>query len=302
MTAFLTIFSAPKPFSDPHIGMIQRNAIQSWLNLGADVRVVLVGKEAGLAEAAVEMGVQLLENVRRNEAGTPLVSSIFELARQASDSPLMAYLNADILLLPDFVQAARQVSSQVKDFLVVGQRWDLDVRQPVDFSDGWPKRLWAELQANGSVHLPAGSDYFIFPRHLYIDIPDFAIGRAGWDNWMIYYARQRGWMVVDGTPDITIIHQSHDYRHLPGGKAHYELPESRQNEALAGGSANLYMVLDSDRQLRGGRLHSPKLSRVWLLRRGEIMLTPSDGARQGWRWSLARRMRRARRRLTGSLS
>lgn len=302
MTAFLTIFSAPKPFTDPHIGMIQHNAIQSWLHLGADVRVVLIGQEAGLAEAAAEMGIQLLENVRRNEAGTPLVSSIFELARQASDSPLLAYVNSDILLLPDIVQAACQVSNQVKDFLVVGQRWDLDVCRLLDFSDGWPELMRKELNKNGSLHLPAGSDYFIFPRHLYIDIPDFAIGRAGWDNWMIYNARQHGWMVVDGTPDITIIHQSHDYRHLPGGKPHYELPESRQNEALAGGSANLYMVLDSDRQLRRGKLSSPKLSRVWLLRRGEIMLTPSDGARRGWRWSLARRMRRARRRLTGSLS
>ena len=31
-------------------------------------------------------------------------------------------------------------------------------------------------------------------------MPDFAIGRAGWDNWMIYHARQQGWPVIDGTP------------------------------------------------------------------------------------------------------
>jgi hypothetical protein len=132
-------------------------------------------------------------------------------------------------------------------------------------------------------------------------MPDFAIGRAGWDNWMIYYARQKGWLVVDGTPSMMIIHQNHDYRHLPDGKPHYELPESRQNEAIAGGPAHLYMVLDSNKQLRNGALRPPPWSLVRLLRRAEVWLTPPDGKRQSLRWSAARQFRRLRRRLTGSL-
>jgi len=56
--AYLTIFSAPKPFSDPHIATIQRNAIRSWRELGAEVDVILVGEEPGLAEAAREHGLQ----------------------------------------------------------------------------------------------------------------------------------------------------------------------------------------------------------------------------------------------------
>ncbi len=45
--AFLTIFTAPKPFTDPHIKIIQRNAIQSWMHL-QDVTVMLIGDEPGL--------------------------------------------------------------------------------------------------------------------------------------------------------------------------------------------------------------------------------------------------------------
>ena len=41
----LTVFSAPKPFTNPHIALIQRNALQSWLNLGDGVEVLLVGDE-----------------------------------------------------------------------------------------------------------------------------------------------------------------------------------------------------------------------------------------------------------------
>ena len=299
--AFLTIFSAPKPFTDPHIATIQRNAIQSWQHLGDQVDVLLVGEEPGLADVAKEFGVRLLTEVDRNEKGTPLVNSIFDLARQACDSPLLVYVNADILLLPDILEAAKQVSDQVDDFLIVGQRWDLDVRRPLDFSPDWDQRLRDEAQENGRLHLPAGSDYFVYPRALFQDLPGFAIGRAGWDNWMIYYARQQDWLVVDGSPSIFVIHQAHEYGHLPGGKPHYTLDESRQNEAVAGGSANLYMVLDSQVEIRDGALRRPRPNFIQALRRGEVWLTPADGKRQGMRWSAARQLRRLRRRLTGSL-
>jgi hypothetical protein len=298
----LTVFSAPKPFTNPHINVIQRNAIQSWTHLGPQVQVLLIGEEDGLAAAAAEYGVQLLPEVKRNASGTPLVSSIFQLARQTSQSQLLAYVNADVLLLPDFVEAAQQVAEQLERFLIIGQRWDLDVRTMLDFSAGWQERLQLDLQQRGRLHLPAGSDYFIFPAGLFGEMPEFAIGRAGWDNWMIYHARRQAWPVVDGTPSIKVIHQDHDYSHLPYGKPHYELPESRVNETLAGGSANLYMVLDSDHQLIHGKVQHPR--RTWLrtLRRLETWLTPPDGKRKGWRWLLARQARRLRRRQTGSLT
>jgi len=296
----ITIFTAPKPFTDPLIDVIQRNAIRSWLTLGDDVRVLLVGDEAGISAAASEYGVTQIAEVACNEQGTPLVSSIFTNARQASDTPLLSYVNADILLLPDFVAAARDVARQAQDFLVIGQRWDLDITQLLDFSPQWEDRLEAEVKWRGRLHPPAGSDYFLFPRHLFADIPDFAIGRAGWDNWMIYHARQQKWRVIDATPAIRIIHQNHNYSHLPGGKPHYNHPESFQNEALAGGATNLFMVLDSDRQLVDGRIRTPRPSLPRLLRRLELSFTPPGTTRQGWRWFAAQRLRRLRRRITRS--
>jgi hypothetical protein len=301
---FIAIFTAPKPFTDPHIATIQRNAIQSWIHLGPEVEVLLVGDEPGMAAVVAEYGLRQLDEVRRSETGTPLVSSIFALARQASQTSkarLLAYLNADVMVLPDFVEAARQVADCVERFLVIGQRWDLDVRALLDFSPGWDGRLRADVEDRGRLHLPAGSDYFIFPRDLFAGIPDFAIGRAGWDNWMIFHARQQGWPVIDATPSIMVIHQDHDYRHLPGGRPHYEHPESQVNQALAGGSANLYMVLDSDRQLVHGQVCRPRLTLLRLLRLAEVRLTPPGGERQGQRWKLARLFRRLRRRITGSL-
>ncbi|HWQ84879.1 MAG TPA: hypothetical protein VN363_09940 [Anaerolineales bacterium] len=299
--SFLTIFSAPKPFTNPHIATIQRNAIESWLHLAEDVDVVLVGEEAGLAEAAAKAKVPLLSQVARTASGTPLVSSIFNLARQHSQSPLLGYVNADMLFLPDLIQAARTVASQSEKFLIIGQRWDLDQPTLLDFSNGWENRLRADIRQRGRLHTPSGSDYFIFPRALFAEMPDFAIGRAGWDNWMIYFARHQGWPVVDGTPSILAIHQDHDYSHLPGGQPHYNHAESRQNEILAGGSNKLFMVLDSDRQLRNGQIRSPKPTLLRVLRQAEVGLNPPDGRPNQLKKSLARQARRLRRRISGTL-
>ncbi len=305
--SFLTIFTAPKPFENPHIAIIQRNAIKSWIQLGEEVEVLLVGEENGVEAVAFDFNIRMIPSVRRNASGTPLVSSIFEAARQASTSPILVYVNADILLTSDLLQAAHQLSKLVeasypdKSFLMIGQRWDLDIDRPLDFTDEWEKELRADVRARGKLHPPAGSDYFVFPRSAFMQIPDFAIGRAGWDNWMIFYARQQGALVVDATPSVLIVHQSHDYSHLPGGQPHYNLDESQQNMTVAGGMAHMYMVLDADKQLVNGELRSPPLSVIRIMRRMERYLMPESGEFSGVRGFLARRFRRMRRRLEDRL-
>jgi len=252
--AFLTIFTTPKPFTNPHIATIQRNALANWQALGADVKVIVLGDESGAAEAAADYGALHLPEVARNAAGTPLISDLFEQARAQADGPLLAYVNADILLLPDFVETARLVLQQHKEFLLVGQRWDLDVTEPLAFELGWDAKLRQRTKQDGSLHPPAGSDYFIFPREAYREMPKFAIGRAGWDNWMIYHARRKGWPTIDATNSIFIVHQNHDYSHLPNGQPHYRLPETYENVRLAGGYRTIFTLADTNFQLVNGQI------------------------------------------------
>lgn len=268
----ITLFSAPKPFTDPHIAVIQRNAIRSWALL-PDVEVLLLGEEAGLAEAARELGLKHLPDIGRNASGTPLISSMFDLGRGNSTSDLLCIVNADMILMPDFVEAARQVFKLKDKFVLLSQRWDLDVTQPMEFSGDWTHRLTSVVHGQGRLHRPAGSDFFLFPRVCYSEIPDFAIGRAGWDNWMIYEARRRRWPVIDCTPSVTIIHQNHDYSHLPGGEAHHTLPETDENIRMAGGEAAIrYTILDATHVLRGGKLRRPRPSYLRFMRGVELFL------------------------------
>jgi hypothetical protein len=268
----ITLFSSPKPFTDPHINIIQRNAIASWTKL-KDVDVILLGDEEGEAEAARDLGVLHLPNVDVNRSGTPLISSMLALARENSTSPLLGIVNADILLFDDIREASRICARTAEKFVLLGQRWDVDILQPLDFAAGWQSRLRRKARREGELHRPAGSDYFIFPRTCYTDIPDFAIGRAGWDNWFIYKARTEKWEVIDATHDVMILHQNHDYRHLAGGKIHYSAPETKKNVELAGGVAETrYTIIDSNFQLRDGKIVRPPLNKARFWRGVELFL------------------------------
>jgi hypothetical protein len=278
--AYLTIFTAPKPFTNPHINVIQRNAIQSWLHL-PDVAVMLIGDEPGIGEAAREFGATHVPTVDRDDKGVPTVRSVMAQGHAFSESPLMCYANADMILMSDLLTAARQAAAQRKDFLMVGQRWDLDLPEPVDFSGDWEARLRREVVRRGEFYTPWGIDYFVFPRHLYTDVPDFTIGRPAWDNWMVYHASTSWGAAVDATRSVTVIHQIHDYSHLPGNKPPYGSEVAKRNLALAGGRKCVYNVLDTDLELRQGRIRRPKFHLARLFRRWERLFITPDMA--GWK-------------------
>jgi hypothetical protein len=293
--AFLTIFTAPKSFTNPHINIIQRNAIQSWMRL-KDVEVLLIGDEAGIRETAGELGIRNVPEVARDEKGIPQVDAVMRIGHKNCDSPMLCYANADMVLLPDLVEAAQQVSRQAKDFLVVGQRWDLDQTEPLDFSGEWESRLRRDVGEWGRFYSPWGIDYFVFPYHLYTDVPNFTIGRPAWDNWMVFHARTTFGMAIDASRDVLVVHQNHDYSHLPGNKPPYGSEVAKSNLAKAGGRKHVYNILDTNRELTGGRICRPQFRLVRLLRRMERMFINDE--RKGWGWEISLRLQQMQRPLS----
>lgn len=254
----ITLFTAPKPFVDPHIKIIQRNTLRNWLALDNDIEVVVIGDEPGIAETCEELGVIHLPDVRCNQMGTPLISSIFQLARKVNDSPYLIYSNADILFFPELIPAVEKLGKMRDHFLGVGERWDLDVLEPLDFSGNWEAQLREDVRQSGTLHKRTGSDYFIYPRSCFTKIPDFAVGRAGWDNWMIFHARWQRWPTVDFSYALTVMHQNHDYGHLPNGVPHYNLPETDVNVRLAGGRRTIFTLRDHTHVYDGSVLSRKK--------------------------------------------
>jgi hypothetical protein len=295
----LTIFSAPKPFVDPHIDLIQHNAICSWQQMGADVEILLMGDEPGIAKAANELKVTHVPNVERNDQGTPLISSIFRKANELSHASLLMFINTDLLLFPETLDVSLNMQKQFSEFILLGQRYDLDVPKKLEFTKGWMQKLRGDVQNHGRLHPLGGSDYFIFPRGLFQSIPDFAVGRAGWDNWIIYYGIAQGWLVVDATPSLMVIHQNHDYGHLSGDRGHQRHPETMKNLELAGGMRKMYSLLDVRFQLVDGKIQPIHWSLPRALHRLEQRLQPQQMVGRGPQWWLLRGIRKLRRALQG---
>lgn len=233
----ITFFTTPKPFLG-HIGIIQRNAIESWKRVHPEAEVILFGDEEGAAEAARELGIRHIPEVKRNAHGTKYLSPIFDGAQDLAHHRCVCYINCDIILLSDFRPAVERVLALGGRFMMAGQRWDTDVTEPVDFyATDWEARVrHMAIEANHQ-RPPQWIDYFAFSRGLYYkNIPPFVIGRPGWDNWLVWHARHSGARLVDATAVIQAVHQNHDYGYHPDGAAGvWQGEEAQQNYALLEG-------------------------------------------------------------------
>lgn len=252
----LTIFTIPKPFVG-HIGLIQRNAILSWQQLQPRPEIILLGDDDGTAEIAAEFGLKHFPAVEKSDFGTPLVSSMFEIAQRESTSQFLMYINADIILLNDFIPSLNKVAATFEKFVLVGQRCDFDLTWSIDFTNSdWENTLRQQIDNGGKMAGPRGIDYFCFPRgKVYTDVPTFAVGRGYWDNWLLFEALRSGSKLVDATHSVKIIHQNHPYANLP----------NNFGGAFIGGEADINMELMRSRQ---------STTDAFLLTYADLELTP----------------------------
>lgn len=241
----LTLFAIPKHFRN-HFATIQRNAITSWTQLNPRPEILLFGNEEGTAELARDLHLRHFPDVARNQFGTPLLDDLFRRAEQYASTPLLGYVNGDIILTDDFCAALDRVRSRHGKFMMVGRRWDLDWGQPIDFSQpGWAETVHSRALA-ANVQRPGNYiDYFIYTRGLCDHLLPLAIGRFSWDNYLLWCARSRGAELVDVSPEVVAIHQNHDYSHYAGGLEDIRLgPERKQNRRMVGAWWHLYTIED----------------------------------------------------------
>jgi hypothetical protein len=238
----LTFFSTPKAFQG-HINVIQRNALRSWQQVHPDVEIFLFGDDAGSAEVCRELGIRHVPGVRKNRYGTKYLGSIYDQAQELARHDLVCHVNCDILLLDDFPRAVERVSSISEPFLMAGRRWDVDIREPLHFEGlGWREDV-RNLAIRTDRQRPSQwIDYFVFRKgFFYKQIPEFVIGRPGWDNWLLWHARHSGARLIDASAVVTAVHQNHDYGYHPEGeKGVWEGEEAQEN----------YLLLEGHRKFR----------------------------------------------------
>jgi hypothetical protein len=248
----LTLFSIPRTFKG-HTGVIQRNAIESWTKLEPRPEIILLGNDEGTMEVARGLGLRHLPNVATNDHGTPLLSDLFRQAEAAATTPYMCYVNADIILLSDFVRAAETAQRRFPKSLLVSKRINLDMAEGLNFDTRWEEAIKRRASATGKNEHYSGIDVFVFPKGMYPQIPDFAIGRLWFDHWLIKSVRQQDLPVVDASLVAPVLHQKHDYSHVAGGKEQiWRGEEAERNFRLYGGVEHAFTLLDVTHEVTPG--------------------------------------------------
>ncbi len=261
----LTLFTTAKPFHG-HIDVIQRNALRSWQSIHPDVEILLFGDDAGAAEVCHELGIRHLPNVRRNPHGTKYLASIYDQAQELARHDILCHLNCDILLVEDFPRAVEQVASQPGMFLMAGRRWDVDIQVPLSFdSPDWRAQVRDLALRTNRQRPPQWIDYFVFRKGLfYRQIPEFVIGRPGWDNWLLWFSRNSGAALIDASPVVCTVHQNHDYGYHPDGeKGVWEGEEAQQNYQLLDRHRKFCTLENATHVLQADGLH--RSYRHWLI-------------------------------------
>ena len=235
-----TIFACPRPFAGS--GDPQLRALRSWLALKSVPQVVLLGQDASLHDVAAAHGdrVTVESDVDRDFLGTPQFHSLVARALRAR-SDFSVFLNSDILLFDDFVEATLRLSERFSGFVATAARWDVlewpytlgtgaslfeDAAHRAVLSDD----IHAYVRRNGSLHAYGGTDVWVWdnkhmpngeplPLHAGV-MPPFIYGRGKYDNWLNHEIERTGTRpLVDISTAVTTVHVAHNYMHMSSGGA-----------------------------------------------------------------------------------
>ena len=264
----LTIFSSPRPFTEKRFAKIQMNGVNSWLRLKPRPRIILFGderREPGI-ETLGKLGCEIVGGIKRNRWGTPLLGDLMLKAQSMAKTDLVAWVNMDIILMWDFMEAIQKAERQLRQFLLIGAKVRLLGEPPeIDFSrDDWQRHVRKLCKRVKEYQPKAGSDYHVFTNglfrgHLYkrlrdrpekhtdkdfpIEYPPIAWGRIRMDTWLVWQCLRRAIPVVDATDVILAVHQ--DHRHI--GKR--VIPQDDGGEEI-----KLQPELTERRKSGGGRI------------------------------------------------
>ena len=235
----ISICSTPKSFIG-HIGLIQENAIRSWLT-NPDIEVILCGNEYGVKEMAEKYKTKHIPDIKTNEYGTPLLDDIFRKIEQEIGTGYVCYVSADTML---FFRGLTIKEHGL--FLVSGRRFDANVDDFIDFN----KPVKSQIK-NLKKHPPSALEYWLFPVGMLHNFPPFAVGRGGMDNWLMWWARDYKIPTIDASKYIIAIHQNHDYSHIAGKKQNdWSGEEAGINRIIAGGFFHYRTLRDMEYDLQ----------------------------------------------------
>lgn len=261
--SLLTLYTWPKPFTEPHIATIQRNAVRSWLQLEPKPRIVVFGNEPGVKEFCSAFDLRRADGAINVIDGTVRIRDLAAKAEEASDSPFYCFINADIVLTGSIMQALASVSERFPRFLLGASPWNVNITEDLTFPPGWEADMERRARAENDLRSRVSSDFFLYPKGYLERAPGVLVGRPYVDNGLMWFTREQGDPLVDGTPGILSVHQNHHYKHF-GEKAERkgETPGAHFNIKALGGRGRLYTWSNATHHYTGSGIQPYRAGRI----------------------------------------
>ena len=191
---------------------IYGNTLRTWPLLKPLVKPVLLytSLELSWQKEAKRLGWELLQ-IKHTFGGLPILRHMWLDVISNFQAHYYAYANADILFDESLIFTLISIGPSLQDKapFIVGRRTNYPITESEQVDSLQAVRHIARRDT-AELFTKHGEDYFIttataFP---WKDIPDFVIGRVGYDNWLVSYAIQNYFYVIDATNTVLCLHQS----------------------------------------------------------------------------------------------
>ena len=156
-------------------------------------------------------GWAVYECPRVSRTGVPILRSMFIHTQLLNrTTPFYGYANSDILFdlnLVATLEALKNDSDRFKQLLVIGRRINYNLRYGQEIRD---LASVSRYTIAATKFRTDALDYFISTHSGYPwdSIPDFVVGRVGYDNWLVATAIKRKISVVDASVTLPALHQT----------------------------------------------------------------------------------------------
>ena len=196
---------------------IYENTIRNWHLLSPDVIPILFTDDdtsdpKSIAHYAVQQGWYVLPVPKKSSVGVPVIRHMYLEAQRKFHTIFYSYANCDILFDRNLTDTLRFLQTSVHNghidkLLLVGRRRNWLIEKGLNLTT---LSQVGHYVKNSSMFISSAQDYFVSTRGGYpwTCIPDFVVGRVGYDNWLVATALANEIPVIDATETVTALHQT----------------------------------------------------------------------------------------------
>lgn len=193
---------------------LNNRTLHNWRSLPG-VNVIVFSNCSKVKKISEGVGWTVLP-VMREAADCPVLPHMFSQAQQKFKSNFYGYANGDLLFSNGLTNTLQRIFCKFwnnEKLLIVGKRTNVFASLLKEINPRTEEEVEDYALKYGARFQPDALDYFITnQRFPWDDFLPLVVGRRGYDNWVLAFARYNNFTVIDASDSVTCLHQTLDDR------------------------------------------------------------------------------------------